>query len=106
MANLTAVGKQLPKRIGRNHTTVDLLGKVWKGSREKFLPDDVVPLVEPEGEISVALDPLCVSRVHDGLASGPDGNGFGQLGVTGLGHPCNLGRKVSYVVLLFLQRSL
>ena len=104
MANLTAVGKQLPKSIGRNHTT--FWAKYGKDQEKKFLPDDVVPLVEPEGEISVALDPLCVSRVHDGLASGPDGNGFGQLGVTGLGHPRNLGRKVSYVVLLFLQRSL
>ena len=35
-------------------------------------------------------DPCGVGWIHDGLASGSDGNWFGKGGLTSFGHPCNL----------------
>lgn len=43
---------------------------------------NVIPLVELDGQVSVRLNPLGVSRVHDRLTSWPDSNGFGQFRVS------------------------
>jgi hypothetical protein len=58
---------------------VALLPKEFTGTKERLgvleLPsNDGVPLVELEGQVSVATDPLGVVRVHDSLGRGTDGN--------------------------------
>ena len=50
----------------------------------------VVPLVEPERQVSVRLDPARVRRVHDRLAGGTDGDRLSQLRVARLGNPRHL----------------
>ncbi len=53
-------------------------------------PHDRVPLVEPQGQVPVALDPLGIVRVHDRLAGGPDGDGSLQLALPRPRHPRHL----------------
>ena len=53
----------------------------------EFPSDDVSPLVELEWEVSVALDPVSVSWIHDGLTSWSDGDGFSEVRFSGLGDP-------------------
>lgn len=42
-------------------------------------PDDIGPLVELQGQVPMALDPLGVGRVHNGLAGGADGDGLSKF---------------------------
>ena len=53
----------------------------------EFPSDDVGPLVELEWEVSVTLDPVGVSWIHDGLTSWSDGDGFSEVRFSGLGDP-------------------
>jgi hypothetical protein len=41
--------------------------------------DDIGPLIEFEGKVSVALDPVGISWIHDGLTGWPDGNWFSKV---------------------------
>jgi hypothetical protein len=41
--------------------------------------DDIGPLIEFEGEVSVALNPVGICWIHDGLTGWPDGNWFSKV---------------------------
>jgi len=45
----------------------------------EFPADDIGPLVDFKRQISVRLDPLGISRLHDGFRRGPDGDVFRQF---------------------------
>ena len=58
-----------------------LLPKEFSCSDERswvleFPSDDVSPLIELDRKVSVALNPVCIGRIHDGFTSRPDSNGF------------------------------
>jgi hypothetical protein len=61
----------------------------WSGVLE-FPSDDVGPLVQLQRKITMALDPLGVSIVHDGFRSRSDSNRLFELGVAVSGDPCDL----------------
>ncbi len=65
--------------------------------------NNVVPLVELERQVAIRLNPAGVGRVHDCLTSGTNGDWLGEICLTGLGHPGDLGREVGDVVLFALQ---
>jgi hypothetical protein len=69
----------------------------------KLPSDNVGPLVEQEGQITMAVDPLRKTRVHNGLRSGSDRNRFGKIGLTTFGDPCNFGGETFNVVFFFVQ---
>ena len=69
-------------------------------------PDHVGPLIELEGQIAMALDPVRECGVHDGLGGGTDGDGLVQFAVTGLGHPGHLGSESLDVILLLFETIL
>jgi hypothetical protein len=66
---------------------VAFLPKEFTGTEERlrvleFPTDNVAPLVQTEGQVTVGLDPLGVGGVHDGFGGGTDSDGFGQVGLT------------------------
>lgn len=72
-----------------------------EGNRVLELPtNDVRPLVELEGKISVGSDPLSKGWVHDGLASGANGDGFLHFALARSRHPSDFRSKVFDVLLL------
>ncbi len=81
------------------------LPEEFSGSDERsgvleFPSDDVGPLVELEWKVSVALDPVGIGWIHDGLTGGSDGDGFSEVRFTRLGDPCNF-RRESFDMVLF-----
>lgn len=42
-------------------------------------PNDISPLVEENGKVSVTLNPPSVGRVHDSFTGGPNGDRFGEV---------------------------
>mmetsp|Transcript_35021 Transcript_35021/g.53759 ORF Transcript_35021/g.53759 Transcript_35021/m.53759 type:complete len:601 (-) Transcript_35021:128-1930(-) len=78
-----------------------------EGSGVLELPsDDVSPLVDLEGEVSVGTDPLRECGVHNSFGSRSDGDGLVHLGLAGLGYPSDLGREPFKVVLFLLEGTL
>jgi hypothetical protein len=76
----------------------------WSGVLE-FPSDNVGPLIELKWEISVALDPVGVGWIHDGLTGGSDGDGFSEVGFSGLGDPGDFRRESLDMVLLDFKFS-
>mmetsp|Transcript_77439 Transcript_77439/g.185623 ORF Transcript_77439/g.185623 Transcript_77439/m.185623 type:complete len:295 (-) Transcript_77439:581-1465(-) len=71
------------------------------------LPSDhAAPLVQPDGQVPVRLDPVGVCRVHGGLAGWPDGHGLIDLLVAELGDHRELRGKVVQVVAFLLHVAL
>ena len=68
--------------------------------------NDVGPLVEEQGQVTVRPDPLGVGRVHDCLGGRPDRDGLRHLALSRLGNPSDLGSEARYVVLLLIKRLL
>lgn len=62
--------------------------------------DDVGPLVEFEGKVPVALDPVGISWIHDGLTGWSNGYWLGEVGFTALSYPGDFWRE-SFNVILF-----
>jgi hypothetical protein len=84
---------------------MSFLPEEFSGSDErsgvlKFPSDNVGPLVELEWKVSVALNPVSVGWIHDGLTGRSDGDGFSEVGFTGLGDPCNF-RRESFDMVFF-----
>ena len=71
----------------------------------EFPSDDIRPLIEKQGEVSMWMDPFGISRVHDGLTSGTDGDWFRHLTLSTLCNPSNFRRKSLDVTLFFVQCS-
>jgi hypothetical protein len=77
-----------------------------EGSGVFELPsDNVGPLVEFEGQISVTLDPVSVGRIHNSFAGRPDGNGLSKIAFSRFGHPSNFGSKTFDMVFFNLERT-
>ena len=53
----------------------------------EFPSNDVGPLVELEWQVSVTLDPIGVSWIHDSLTGWSDGDWFSEVGIAGLSDP-------------------
>ena len=66
-------------------------------------PDNITPLVEQQGQVSVRSDPLCKGWVHDSLTGWSDGNWLVQVTLTTLSHPGNLCAKTLNVILFFVE---
>ena len=93
--------------MGRVALLPEELPSAKEGSRVLELPpNDVGPLIELEGQVAMALDPVREGGVHDGFRGGTDGDGLGELSVTGPGHPRNLGGESLDVILLLLETVL
>ena len=69
----------------------------------EFPSHDAVPLVQLEREVTVALDPLGVVRVHCRLGRRADGDGLLELGRACAGDPGHLGGEALDVVLFALE---
>ena len=96
----------LAREVGGVALLPQELTRAKEGLRVFELPaHDRVPLVQSQGQVTVALDPLCVVRVHDGLRSRADGHGLLELRAAGAGDPGNLGSKALDVVLLLLEHA-
>lgn len=86
-----------------------LLPKEFSGSNEgggvlELPSDDVGPLVQLEGKVTVTLDPLGIGVVHDGFGGGSDSNGLLELGVAVSGDPGDFWGE-TFDVLLFLEQG-
>ena len=81
----------------------ELAGPEEGGRVLELPPDDVAPLVELEGQVPVAPDPLGEGRVHDGLRGRPDGDGDLEVRGAGLGDPGDLWGEAFDVALLGAQ---
>ena len=68
--------------------------------------DNVVPLVELERQVAVALDLLGVVAVHGGLTGRTHSQPLLQLVLAALGHPCDLSGETLDVILLTLKVGL
>ncbi|KAI3476391.1 hypothetical protein L1887_62043 [Cichorium endivia] len=94
----------LERDVGGVALLPEELARAEEGLRVLELPaHDAVPLVELERQVAVALDPLCVVGVHDGLGGGTDGDGTLEVAVAGLCDPSDLGGEALDVVLLALE---
>jgi hypothetical protein len=56
----------------------------------EFPSDNVSPLVKKNGEISVRVNPLGKTRIHNSLTSRSDGNRLLEISLTRLSNPSNL----------------
>lgn len=72
----------------------------------EFPTNDVGPLVELQGQVTMRLDPLSVCRVHNRLGSGTHCNGFGEISTAALSNPSDFRRETFNVILLLVQRFL
>ena len=85
--------------------SVTFLPQELSGSDErcgvfKLPSDDVGPLVKFQGEITMALDPIGIGRIHDGLAGWSDCNGFGKITLARLSDPSYFRSESFNMVLL------
>lgn len=64
---------------------------------------NVSPLVQSKGKISVTLDPVGISGIHDGLTGGPNGNRFCKIALAWLRDPSNLGSETLNVLFFSLE---
>ena len=71
----------------------------------EFPADDVAPLIQSQGEISVTSDPLGVRRIHDCFRSWSNSDRLSELRLTCLGHPSDFRRKALDMVLFSVQRA-
>ena len=69
------------------------LGGPQEEAGPQFPAHHVGPLVQEEGEVTVALDPLGQERVDDRLASGPDDDRLLELLAAPVGHYGQLGAE-------------
>jgi hypothetical protein len=65
--------------------------------------DNVVPLVQLEGQVAVRLDLAGEVGVHGGLRGWAHGDGLLQIRLSTLGNPGNFGSEALDVLLLTLQ---
>jgi hypothetical protein len=65
--------------------------------------DNVVPLVQLEGQVAVRLDLASEVGVHGGLRGWAHGDGLLQIRLSTLGNPGNFGSEALDVLLLTLQ---
>lgn len=54
---------------------------------------NVGPLVESKRKISMALDPICVSGIHNGLTCGSNCDRFSEITFTRFSNPGNFGSE-------------
>lgn len=65
--------------------------------------DNVVPLVQLQGEVSVRLDLAGEMRVHGGFRCGANGDGLLKVRLSAFGHPSDLSGESLKMFLLSLQ---
>ena len=68
--------------------------------------DDVGPLVDQKGQVTVRSDPLGETRVHDCLTSRSDCNGLGHLALATLCDPGDFGSETFNMGLFFVESGL
>ena len=69
-------------------------------SRVLELPsDDVSPLIEFKRKISMTLNPVCVGRIHNGLASGSNSDWFSKITWSWFSNPSNFRSKTLDMIL-------
>ncbi len=65
--------------------------------------NDVGPLVQSHGKISVRPDPVCISRVHDSFTGWSDGDGLMEICFSRFCDPGYFGCEAFHVGLLLLE---
>lgn len=76
--------------------SVTFLPQEFSGTNERcgmleFPADDITPLIEEEGKVTMAVDPFCESRIHNSFRSGANSNGFREVALARSGDPGNFG---------------
>ncbi len=91
--------------------SVTFLPEEFPGSNEgswvlEFPSHDVGPLIQLQGQVTVASDPLLEGWVHDRLTGWTNSDWFSKVTTSALSDPSNLGGETLDVILLQLQCTL
>jgi hypothetical protein len=87
-----------------------LLPQEFSSSNERsgmleFPSNDIGPLIEFQGKMSMTLNPSSIGRVHNSFRSGSDSDGFREIGRTTFSDPSDFGGE-TFDVILFSHEGL
>ncbi len=82
------------------------LGRAQEEPRAHFPTDDIGPLVDEDGQVAMALDPLAIHVPDDGLAGGAKDEWLFELLAAGMRDDGQLGGKSLDMLGLFFHEAL
>jgi hypothetical protein len=65
--------------------------------------DDISPLIKAQREVSVRVNPLGITGIHNGLTCRSDGDGLLEISGTRLCDPGNFRSEACYMIFLFAE---